>query len=132
MQPPSGKRMRTEEGSPRGTGTEDAAAKAIRLVSYNIRNGRNGGLEAALRAVAQANVDLGVLQETKADGRRVHEVVLRTPRARHRRAQHTSGGSSVDVSRLGPFSGGGHADLRPMVAATPPVVSRRLGEQATM
>ena len=65
MLPPSGKRMRTEDGSPRGTGAEDTAVKAIRLVSYNIRNGRNGGLEAALRAMAQANVDLGVLQETK-------------------------------------------------------------------
>ncbi len=37
----------------------------IRLVTYNIRSGRSGGLEAALRAMAQANVDLGVFQETK-------------------------------------------------------------------
>ena len=56
--------MRTEDGSPRGTGAEEPA-KAMRLVTHNIRNGRNGGLEAALRAMAQANADLGVFQETK-------------------------------------------------------------------
>ena len=33
--------------------------------TYNIRNGRNGGLEAALRGRDQANMDLGVMQETK-------------------------------------------------------------------
>ena len=37
----------------------------IKFGTYNIRNGRNGGLEAALRGMAQANIDLGVLQETK-------------------------------------------------------------------
>ena len=37
----------------------------IRFGSYNIRNGRKGGLEAALRGVSQANMDLGLLQETK-------------------------------------------------------------------
>ena len=37
----------------------------IKFGTYNIRNGRNGGLEAALRGMAQANMDLGVLQETK-------------------------------------------------------------------
>ena len=37
----------------------------IKFGTYNIRNGRNGGLEAALRVMAQANMDLGVLQETK-------------------------------------------------------------------
>eukprot|EP00978_Attheya_sp_CCMP212_P036150 scaffold161999_cov90-Attheya_sp.AAC.1 len=47
---------------------EDPTEKAttIRLVSYNIRNGRAGRLEAALRV--QANVDLGVFQETKLTG----------------------------------------------------------------
>jgi hypothetical protein len=46
---------------------EDSTEKAttIRLVSYNIRNARAGRLEVALRAMAQANVDLGVFQETK-------------------------------------------------------------------
>ena len=37
----------------------------IKFGTYNIRNGRNGGLEAALRGMEQANMDLGVLQETK-------------------------------------------------------------------
>ena len=37
----------------------------IKLGTYNIRNGRNGGLEAALRGVEQANLDMGILQETK-------------------------------------------------------------------
>ena len=37
----------------------------IKFGTYNIRNGRNGGLEAALRGMAQANIDLGVFQETK-------------------------------------------------------------------
>ena len=37
----------------------------IRLGTYNIRNGRSGGLESALRGMAQANIDLGVFQETK-------------------------------------------------------------------
>ena len=33
--------------------------------SYNIRIGRNGGLESALWGMSQANMDLGILQETK-------------------------------------------------------------------
>ena len=33
--------------------------------TYNIRNGSNGGLEAALRGMSQANMDLGILQEIK-------------------------------------------------------------------
>ena len=37
----------------------------IRVSTYNIRNGRKGGLEAALRGMSQANMDLGILQETK-------------------------------------------------------------------
>ena len=37
----------------------------IRFGTYNIRNGRNGGLEVALWGVSQANMDLGILQETK-------------------------------------------------------------------
>ena len=32
---------------------------------YNIRSGRNGGLESALRAMKQMGVDCGVLLETK-------------------------------------------------------------------
>ena len=37
----------------------------IRFVTYNIRNGHNGGLEVALWGMSQANMDLGILQETK-------------------------------------------------------------------
>ena len=37
----------------------------IRFGTYNIRNGQKGGLEAALRGMSQANMDLGILQETK-------------------------------------------------------------------
>ena len=39
--------------------------EGIRIASLNIRPGRAGGLEAALRALQQRNVDVGVLQETK-------------------------------------------------------------------
>ena len=37
----------------------------IKVGTYNIRNRRNGGLELALRGMAQANIDLIVFQETK-------------------------------------------------------------------
>ena len=37
----------------------------IRFGTYSIRNGRKGGLESALRGMSQANMDLGILQETK-------------------------------------------------------------------
>ena len=37
----------------------------IRFGAYSIRNGRNRGLESALRGVSQANMDLGIFQETK-------------------------------------------------------------------
>ena len=37
----------------------------IRFVTYNISNGRRGGFELALRGMSQANMDLGILQETK-------------------------------------------------------------------
>ena len=37
----------------------------IRFGTYNIRNGRNVGLEVAPRGMSQANMDLVILQETK-------------------------------------------------------------------
>ena len=37
----------------------------IRFGTYNIRNGQKGGLDMALRGMSQANMDLGILQETK-------------------------------------------------------------------
>ena len=45
----------------------------IRFGTYNIWNRRNGGLESALRGMYQANMDLGILQETKVtDGVYIH------------------------------------------------------------
>ena len=41
----------------RGSTKEEVPIKSD---TYNIRNGRNGGLESALRGMAQANIDLGV------------------------------------------------------------------------
>ena len=41
---------------------------SIAVASYNIRSGRNGGLESALRAMEAMDVDLGVLLETKLTG----------------------------------------------------------------
>ena len=41
----------------------------IKFGTYNIRNGRNGGLELALRGMAQANIDPIVFQETKCTDR---------------------------------------------------------------
>ena len=37
----------------------------IRFDTYSIRNGRNKGLDSVLRGVSQANMDLGIFQETK-------------------------------------------------------------------
>ena len=36
--------------------------------TYNIRNGRNGGLDLALRGVSQANLDLVIFYDTKLAG----------------------------------------------------------------
>ena len=47
------------------TGRPTSGKVPIRFGTYNICNRRNGGLEAALRGVSQANMDLGILQETK-------------------------------------------------------------------
>ena len=33
--------------------------------TYNILNGQNGGLESALRGMYQANMELGIFQNTK-------------------------------------------------------------------
>ena len=40
-------------------------ARVIRLNTLNIFSGRAGRLEAALRALKQGNLDVGVVQETK-------------------------------------------------------------------
>ncbi len=46
--------------------TEGSGSVALAL--FNIRSGRNGGLEAALRAMDQLGVDIGFLMETKLTG----------------------------------------------------------------
>ena len=38
--------------------------KMVKFGTFNTRNGRNGGLELALRGIAQGRVDFGVFQET--------------------------------------------------------------------
>ena len=43
-------------------------SESVALASFNIRSGRNGGLEAALRAMDQLGVDIGFLMETKLTG----------------------------------------------------------------
>ena len=47
------------------TGRPTSGKAPIGFGTYNIRNGRNGGLEAALRGMSRSNMDLGILQETK-------------------------------------------------------------------
>ena len=62
----------------------------IRLGTYNISNGRNGGLESALRGMSQANMDLGIFQETKVTddiytrGSAGYSVVATDAQSRHR------------------------------------------------
>ncbi len=41
---------------------------SIVVASWNIRNGRNGRLESALRAIEAMGVDIGILLETKVTG----------------------------------------------------------------
>ena len=47
------------------TGRPTSGKVPIRFFTYNIHNRRNSGLEAALRRMSQANMDLGILQDTK-------------------------------------------------------------------
>ena len=44
------------------------AGPSVSIATWNIRSGRNGGLEAACRSLASQSVDLAVLQETKLTG----------------------------------------------------------------
>ena len=52
-------------GMCRRTGQPTSWTVPIRFGTYNIRNGRNGGLESALRGMSQSNMDLGIFQDTK-------------------------------------------------------------------
>jgi hypothetical protein len=44
---------------------EKKKTKQIRIVTYNIRNGRKGKLKGALRALEKMNIDTGIFEETK-------------------------------------------------------------------
>ena len=74
----------------RSTGRPTSGKVPIRFGTYNICNGRNGGLEAELRGMSQANMDLGILQETKlTDGVYTHgssgySVIAADAPSRHR------------------------------------------------
>ena len=48
--------------------TRPVDSGSIALASFNIRSGRNGGLESALRAMDNLGADLGFLLETKLTG----------------------------------------------------------------
>ena len=74
--------------------------------TYNIRNGQKGGLEAALRGMSQANMDLGILQETKLTdgvytcGLASYNVIATNAPSRHR------GGVALFYRSTPPFSSG--------------------------
>ena len=48
-----------------GRGNRQMVVRLVRFRTYNIWNGRNGGLESSLIGISQANMNLGVFQETK-------------------------------------------------------------------
>ena len=48
-------------GALKSTGGSTKEEVRIIFGTYNIRNGRNGGLESALREISQANMDLRIL-----------------------------------------------------------------------
>ena len=56
---------RTGSSTGGGQGGRHEAIRLIRFGAYNIRYGRNRELESTLRGMSQANMDLGVFQETK-------------------------------------------------------------------
>ena len=47
-------------GALKSTGGSTKEEVPIIFVNYNIRNGRNRGLDSALRGMSQANMDLGI------------------------------------------------------------------------
>ena len=51
----------------------------IRFGSYNICNGWNGRIESVVRGISQANIDLGIFQETKVTGGGLRKRVRRVP-----------------------------------------------------
>ena len=58
-----------------GGGYRRVGKTVIKFRTLNIWNRRNGGLESSLSGMDQANLDLGVFQETKvANGLHTHEL----------------------------------------------------------
>ena len=55
----------TEAHTREGQRERQGPDKLVKFGTYNIRNGRNGGLKSALYGMAQGKVDVGVLHETK-------------------------------------------------------------------
>jgi hypothetical protein len=51
------------------TPSREDGSGSIAVATYNIRNGRNGGLESDLRAMEGIGADLGILMETKVTDR---------------------------------------------------------------
>ena len=47
-----------------GGGGVEEKEEVLHFQSYNIWNSHNGGLDLALRRMYQANIDIGILQET--------------------------------------------------------------------
>ena len=56
--------MSTAAGAP----SQTDGSGAFSVATWNIRSGRNGGIESACRALKSADVDIAVLQETKLTG----------------------------------------------------------------
>ena len=54
-----------EERTREGRGVRRGTGKVVTFGKYNIRSGRNGGLELALCRMDKGQVDCGVLQEIK-------------------------------------------------------------------
>jgi hypothetical protein len=52
----------------RAPSTQPVDSGSVALASFNIRSGRNGGLESALRVMDNLGIDLGFLVETKLTG----------------------------------------------------------------
>ena len=52
----------------RSTGGSTRGREPLWFGTYNICNGRNGGLESDLRGMSQENLDLGIFQETNLTG----------------------------------------------------------------
>ena len=56
-------------GALKSTGGSTKEEVPIRFGTYNIRNGRNGGLELAIQGMSHVNIDLDIFQETKCTDR---------------------------------------------------------------